>query len=187
MATFTKFAIAPDGRLVYRATGGAVPSKYKYTVKGNTVYNSKGRKVGQLGKGTKKEQSQIVKTAKKRMKNEDRRLPSGGEFDDEIVNFYDKKNWQSYLDKYKQYGQMTLEGQLKITRREISKQNFASAVDNLVKGGYITPSEGNALWDKYNACKSEKEESDLWKDTIKEFGKKGWKYKSVPKDEKTVG
>lgn len=60
MAKFTQFGWNQYGELVYRNTGRAAPSDYY--VKGNTVYKD-GRKQGQIGKGTKKQQQTIARTA----------------------------------------------------------------------------------------------------------------------------
>ena len=60
MANFTQFGWNQYGELVYRNTGRAAPSNYY--VKGNTVYKD-GRKQGQIGKGTKKQQQTITRAA----------------------------------------------------------------------------------------------------------------------------
>lgn len=60
MASFTQFGWNQYGELVYRNTGRAAPSNYY--VKGNTVYKD-GRKQGQIGKGTKKQQQTITRAA----------------------------------------------------------------------------------------------------------------------------
>ena len=63
MAKFTKFGLSPSGELVYRSTGKLAPSSY--TVRGRTVYKN-GRKVGQIGKGTTKEQKTIRRAQTRR-------------------------------------------------------------------------------------------------------------------------
>lgn len=60
MAKFTPFGWNQYGELVYRNTGRAAPAEYY--VKGSTVYRGS-RKVGQIGKGTKKQQDIIRKAA----------------------------------------------------------------------------------------------------------------------------
>lgn len=183
MAKFTKFALAPDGRLVYRSTGNVVPLKNGYTIKGTTVYNKSGRKVGQLGKGTKSQQKQIQKKSDVRVKKAKNKSirDALAEFDDEIVHFYKEKKWASYMEKYHEYAGYDLEHRLKVTRRETSKQNFAMALDDLVKGGSITPEQANDLWDEYDGCVTEQDEKDLWETVAKDYAPKGWKYKSQPK------
>lgn len=61
MAKFTKFGWNQYGELVYRNTGRAAPETYK--VRGNTVYGNDGRKIGQIGKGTVRQQQIIRKAA----------------------------------------------------------------------------------------------------------------------------
>ena len=63
MAKFIKFGLSSSGELVYRSTGKLAPSSY--TVRGTTVY-SQGRKVGQIGKGTAKEQKTIRRAQTRR-------------------------------------------------------------------------------------------------------------------------
>lgn len=180
MANYTKFSIAPDGRLVYRSTGNVVPLKNGYTVKGSTVYNRSGRKVGQLGKGTKTQQKAIEKKASIRQKRAENKAISDI-VDEDIVHYYSRADWQNYLSKYKDYKDAPLEQRLKVTRQETSKQNFASALQDLVESGYVTPEDAVDLWQEYCNAPSEKEQSELWSDTIKKYGKKGWEYKQEPK------
>ena len=60
MAKFTQFGWNQYGELVYRNTGKLAPAEYY--VKGNTVYKGT-RKQGQIGKGTKAQQTVIRKAA----------------------------------------------------------------------------------------------------------------------------
>lgn len=64
MAKFIKFGLTSSGELVYRKTGKLAPSDY--TVRGSTVYGRDGRKVGQIGKGTKTEQTRIRRAQTRR-------------------------------------------------------------------------------------------------------------------------
>ena len=64
MAKFTKFGLTSSGELVYRSTGKLAPSDY--SVRGSTVYGRDGRKVGQIGKGTKTEQTRIRRAQTRR-------------------------------------------------------------------------------------------------------------------------
>lgn len=64
MAKFVKFGLTSSGELVYRSTGRLAPSDY--TVRGSTVYGRDGRKVGQIGKGTKAEQTKIRRAQTRR-------------------------------------------------------------------------------------------------------------------------
>lgn len=64
MAKFTKFGLSNTGELVYRSSGRLAPSSY--TVRGSTVYGKDGRKIGQIGKGTKKEQTTIRRASTRR-------------------------------------------------------------------------------------------------------------------------
>ena len=61
MAKFRLFGFNQYGELVYRKTGRAAPSSY--TVRGNTVYGKDGRKIGNVGKGTKAQQQTMRKAA----------------------------------------------------------------------------------------------------------------------------
>lgn len=64
MAKFVKFGLTSSGELVYRKTGKLAPSDY--SVRGSTVYGRDGRKVGQIGKGTKTEQTRIRRAQTRR-------------------------------------------------------------------------------------------------------------------------
>lgn len=64
MAKFVKFGLTSSGELVYRSTGKLAPSDY--TVRGSTVYGRDGRKIGQIGKGTKTEQTKIRRAQTRR-------------------------------------------------------------------------------------------------------------------------
>ena len=64
MAKFVKFGLTSSGELVYRSTGRLAPSDY--TIRGSTVYGRDGRKVGQIGKGTKTEQTRIRRAQTRR-------------------------------------------------------------------------------------------------------------------------
>ena len=61
MSKFRLFGFNQYGELVYRKTGRAAPSSY--TVRGNTVYGKDGRKIGNVGKGTKAQQQTMRKAA----------------------------------------------------------------------------------------------------------------------------
>ena len=61
MSKFRLFGFNQYGELVYRKTGRAAPSSY--TVRGNTVYGKDGRKIGNVGKGTKTQQQTMRKAA----------------------------------------------------------------------------------------------------------------------------
>lgn len=64
MAKFVKFGMTSSGELVYRSTGKLAPSDY--TVRGSTVYGRNGRKIGQIGKGTRAEQTKIRRAQTRR-------------------------------------------------------------------------------------------------------------------------
>ena len=64
MAKFVKFGLTSSGELVYRSTGKLAPSDY--TVRGSTVYGRNGRKIGQIGKGTRTEQTKIRRAQTRR-------------------------------------------------------------------------------------------------------------------------
>lgn len=183
MATFTKFATAPDGRLVYRGTGNAVPSNYGYQVKGRTVYNKQGRKVGQLGKGTAKEQKRIQEKAKARQKKASSQAIKkvsdfaglGG-----ISEEYQRiSTWRNWVNEYNSYKTKDLEHKLKVKLIDVGKQNFARALEDLVNSGIITEEEAGERFEEYAKAKDEKEQSKIWDDIKDEFKEEDWKYSDV--------
>lgn len=183
MATFTKFATAPDGRLVYRGTGNAVPSNYGYQVKGRTVYNKQGRKVGQLGKGTSKEQKRIQEKAKARQKKASSQAIKkvsdfaglGG-----ISEEYQRiSTWRNWVNEYNSYKTKDLEHKLKVKLIDVGKQNFARALEDLVNSGIISEEEAGERFEEYAKAKDEKEQSKIWDDIKDEFKEEDWKYSDV--------
>lgn len=191
MATFTKFATAPDGRLVYRGTGNAVPSTYGYQVKGRTVYNKQGRKVGQLGKGTAKEQKRIKEKAKARQKKASSQAIKkvsdfaglGG-----ISESYQKvRTWRQWVARYDDYKLMDLEHKLKVKLIDVGKQNFARALEDLVNSGIISEEEASERFEEYLNAQTDKEQSEIWEEIKHEFKEHDWKYSDIdePDQEET--
>lgn len=187
MATYTKFATASDGRLVYRATGNAVPSNYGYQVKGRTVYNKQGRKVGQLGKGTVKEQKRIQEKAKARQKKASAKaIKSVSDFAGlgGISESYQKVNtWRKWVASYDEYKMMSLESKLKVKLIDVGKQNFARALEDLVNSKIITEEEAAERFEEYLKAKTEQEQSEIWEDIKNEFKEEGWKYSDIDEED----
>lgn len=184
MATYTKFAVASDGRLVYRETGNVVPLKRGYTIKNKTVYNKSGRKVGQLGKGTKAQQKQIEKKAQTRVKKAENLRKKqlqfehyegvGGGAHDDTHHLPTKEEWREWADKYHDYMSMDLEYKIKVRTDDVKAQNFARTLERMVEEGYLDSEGASVLWESYKKS-NDTERSRLWEHTLGVFEKEGYK------------
>ena len=118
MSKFKLFGFNQYGELVYRKTGRAAPSTY--TVRGNTVYGKDGRKIGNVGKGTKAQQQTMRKAA-----------TAGGRKRASISNRYSFNNIRKAREKaLKTTGKLQL-----VTPAATPKQkaNFGKSVRNMAK------------------------------------------------------
>lgn len=140
MAKFTKFGFNQYGELVYRNTGKAAPSAY--TVRGNTVYGSNGRKIGNVGKGTKVQQQTMRKAA-----------TAGGRSKAPISNRYSFNNIRKAREKaLKTAGKLQLVIPAATPKQ---KANFGKSVRNMAK---LSIGQDPALAQKINQMDDEK----LW-------------------------
>ena len=140
MAKFRLFGFNQYGELVYRKTGRTAPSTY--TVRGNTVYGKDGRKIGNVGKGTKAQQSTMRKAA-----------TAGGRQKAPISNRYSFNNIRKAREKaLKTAGKLQL-----VTPAATPKQkaNFGKSVRNMAK---LSIGQDPALAQKINQMDDEK----LW-------------------------
>ena len=140
MSKFRLFGFNQYGELVYRKTGRAAPSSY--TVRGNTVYGKDGRKIGNVGKGTKAQQSTMRKAA-----------TAGGRQKAPISNRYSFNNIRKAREKaLKTAGKLQL-----VTPAATPKQkaNFGKSVRNMAK---LSIGQDPALAQKINQMDDEK----LW-------------------------
>ena len=140
MSKFKLFGFNQYGELVYRKTGRAAPSSY--TVRGNTVYGKDGRKIGNVGKGTKAQQQTMRKAA-----------TAGGRSKAPISNRYSFNNIRKAREKaLKTAGKLQL-----VTPAATPKQkaNFGKSVRNMAK---LSIGQDPALAQKINQMDDEK----LW-------------------------
>lgn len=151
MAKFTKFAIAPSGLLVYRSTGKKAPTNY--IVKNKTVYH-KGRKIGNVGKGTIKEQKNIARIDKKRKIVKPRIIKQPHDFT--FSEFAEIKKIQPYI---KEPAIINVDQQSLI--------NYSSAINSAVESGFISKEEGNDLLNEFRNSNRD-ERAELW-DSLEGF------------------
>lgn len=140
MSKFRLFGFNQYGELVYRKTGRAAPSSY--TVRGNTVYGKDGRKIGNVGKGTKTQQQTMRKAA-----------TAGGRSKAPISNRYSFNNIRKAREKaLKTAGKLHL-----VTPAATPKQkaNFGKSVRNMAK---LSIGQDPTLAQKINQMDDEK----LW-------------------------
>ena len=140
MSKFRLFGFNQYGELVYRKTGRAAPSSY--TVRGNTVYGKDGRKIGNVGKGTKAQQQTMRKAA-----------TAGGRSKAPISNRYSFNNIRKAREKaLKTAGKLQL---VTPAATPTQKANFGKSVRNMAK---LSIGQDPALAQKINQMDDEK----LW-------------------------
>lgn len=187
MAKYQKLAIAPDGAIVFRATGRVVQG---ITIqKDNRVYRN-GRLYGYIGKPTKAQQAKIDKVAQNparkhraKVQAEVKRIRREGvEIQDLPTNKSTKeiKAWFSattltgeavrFLHRYGNRGEVEVS---KITQ---SRLNYASVISKAVKSGKMTAQQGDAVIKTMYDAKSDEDRLRLWKETADLFDKMDFKY-----------
>nr|DAR01780.1 MAG TPA: Protein of unknown function (DUF2680) [Caudoviricetes sp.] len=187
MAKYQKLAIAPDGAIVFRATGRVVQGLT--TQKDNRVYRD-GRLYGYIGKPTKAQQSKIDKVAQSparkhraKVQAEVKRIRREGvEIADLPVNKSTKeiKAWLSattltgeavrFLHRYGN------RGEVEVSKLTQSRLNYAAVINKAVKSGKMTAQQGDAMIKGMYDAKSNEDRLRLWKETAEFFDKVGFKY-----------
>lgn len=187
MAKYQKLAIAPDGAIVFRATGRVVQGLT--TQKDNRVYRN-GRLYGYIGKPTKAQQAKIDKVAQSparkhraKVQAEVKRIRREGvEIADLPVNKSTKeiKAWLSattltgeavrFLHRYGN------RGEVEVSKLTQSRLNYAAVINKAVKSGKMTAQQGDALIKGMYDAKSNEDRLRLWKETAEFFDKVGFKY-----------
>jgi len=174
MAKFTKFSIDSNGDLVYRSNGNLARNVTNINPRtrqaGNTVYSTKtGRKVGNVGKATAKEQRTIDKKAKRRLREREkvaqretieyaRNLTEKGEW--ESIAFTKKLN-DAFRDQPHEYNAFGEKYFIDIESQRA--QNFASTLNRMVDSNVISIDDANEYWDAYkNGDKDIR--SELWRE-----------------------
>ena len=187
MAKYQKLAIAPDGAIVFRATGRVVQGLTEQ--RDNRVYRN-GRLYGYIGKPTKAQQAKIDKVAQNparkhraKVQEEVKRIRREGvEIADLPVNKSTKeiKAWLSattltgeavrFLHRYGN------RGEVEVSKLTQSRLNYAAVINKAVKSGKMTAQQGDALIKGMYDAKSNEDRLRLWKETAEFFDKVGFKY-----------
>ena len=187
MAKYQKLAIAPDGAIVFRATGRVVQG---LTIqKDNRVYRN-GRLYGYIGKPTKAQQAKIDKVVQSparkhraKVQAEIKRIRREGvEIADLPVNKSTKeiKAWLNattltgeavrFLHRYGN------RGEVEVSKLTQSRLNYAAVINKAVKSGKMTAQQGDALIKVMYNAKTNEDRLRLWKETADSFDKLGFKY-----------
>lgn len=187
MAKYQKLAIAPDGAIVFRATGRVVQGLTEQ--RDNRVYRN-GRLYGYIGKPTKAQQAKIDKVAQNsarkhraKVQEEVKRIRREGvEIADLPVNKSTKeiKAWLSattltgeavrFLHKYGN------RGEVEVSKLTQSRLNYAAVINKAVKSGKMTAQQGDALIKGMYDAKTNEDRLRLWKETADLFDKLDFKY-----------
>ena len=187
MAKYQKLAIAPDGAIVFRATGRVVQGLT--TQRDNRIYRN-GRLYGYIGKPSKSEQAKINKVAENPRRKHRAKVQAevarirreGVEIQDLPVNKSTKeiKAWLSattltgeavrFLHKYGS------RGEVEVSKLTQSRLNYASVINKAVKSGKMTAQQGDALIKGMYDAKTNEDRLRLWKETADLFDKMDFKY-----------
>lgn len=187
MAKYQKLAIAPDGAIVFRASGRVVQGLTEQ--RDNRVYRN-GRLYGYIGKPTKAQQAKIDKVAENparkhraKVQAEVKRIRREGvEIQDLPVNKSTKeiKAWLSattltgeavrFLHRYGN------RGEVEVSKLTQSRLNYASVINRVVKSGKMTAQQGDALIKGMYDAKTNEDRLRLWKETADFFDKLDFKY-----------
>lgn len=188
MAKYQKLAIAPDGAIVFRATGKVAIGDLK--VKDNRVYKN-GRLYGYLGKPTKTQQAKIEKVAKSparkrraKLQEEVKKIRVEGVTIVPLPTDSTSKSVRQWLSKTrltadalryirKTYGDY---GALEVSKVTQSRLNYAKVIGKAVNSGKLSVKDADSMLKQmYNATKNE-DRLKLWKQTAELFDKLGYKY-----------
>lgn len=195
MPKFTKFASAPDGRLVYLNNGNIVRGKVTYgsgrgditksgyTVIKNRVYHN-GRLAGYVTKPNKTQRTNIEKRAKARSKRAERKAKA--EWIERGGIGYEKGSWNDIadakrmMDNYRREPHSYRVGKENIffSPEETGKMNFASALDQAVSSNILSIEEANAMWDEY--INNPYNRLELWNELHQKFNEYGYEIDSPP-------
>ena len=147
-APMKKYALAPDGKLVYRDTGTVARGNLSYKVAKNgqiRVYRN-GKLDGYVGKPTKKVQAEINRKSAQRVKRAESKVRR--EFIGDIYDVSDLPTWEDVLDQAREWRSNEREGTrpIKTPDAMIRRYNFAEMLDKAVKAGVITAEDANQRW-----------------------------------------
>lgn len=161
MAKYTKFGLSSSGELVYRSTGKLAPSSY--TVRGSTVYGTDGRKIGQIGKGTKKEQT-TIRRAQTRRKEGPRPLYKSSK---RVSTISGKGKVRQIFDDIEKARRRAKRRNVQGPVRPISMTFDNHQIENLGKSvrsmGKLSAGKDNVLRDKIDAM-TDRNLADLYND-----------------------
>lgn len=162
MSKFVKYAIASDGRLVYRANGNTVRAMKTLEIRGNRVY-VRGRLHGYIGKGTVKQQKQIEKRAQNRItrarKKAERELKSAVEeltSEESVMETYTEKDngWDNLAVAKRAWFEMpdSVRDSVEVSIAQRSLMNYASALRTMVDEGYCTVEGANTAFSEFEVA-----------------------------------
>lgn len=188
MAKYQKLAIAPDGAIVFRATGKVAIGDLK--IKDNRVYKN-GRLYGYLGKPTKTQQAKIEKVARSparkrraKLQEEVKKIRVEGVSISPLPTDSTSKSVRQWLSKTgltadalryirKTYGDY---GALEVSKVTQSRLNYAKVIGKAVNSGKLSVKDADSMLKQmYDATKNE-DRLKLWKQTAELFDKLGYKY-----------
>lgn len=180
-APMKKYALAPDGKLVYRDTGTVARGNLSYKVAKNgqiRVYRN-GKLDGYVGKPNKKVQAEINRRSAQRVKRAESKARR--EFIGDIYDVSDLPTWEDVLDQAREWRANEREGTrpIKTPDATIRRYNFAEMLDKAVKAGVITAEDANQRWYDFEQemrTGTKASQYEQWDDIKKYFKDMGFDY-----------
>lgn len=200
MAKYVKFAIAESGVLVYRSNGKMYRGVYTTRTASNgniTVYGSDGRKIGTVGKPTKKEQKKIDELDKRNFKKRTKVSPKKASDKAKLDWMFVERNptFKNYAIAQESTALVPRKSwkAFQISYTEQSKMNYAKALSEAVKDGKLTVKKADILFRQYariadelKGAKDKERDNKLgkmWHSLNKYFDEIGFKYTVEVTDE----
>ena len=180
-APMKKYALAPDGKLVYRDTGTVARGNLSYKVAKNgqiRVYRN-GKLDGYVGKPNKKVQAEINRRSAQRVKRAERKaIKYGSDYMDVLDDIPD---WEDILDQAREWRANEREGTrpIKTPDAMIRRYNFAEMLDKAVKQGILTKEDANNRWREFETemrIGSKATQKQQWDDIKQYFKDLGFDY-----------
>ena len=188
MVKYQKLAIAPDGAIVFRATGKIATGNL--SVKDKRVYKN-GRLYGYIGKPSKAQLTKIEKVAqsptrKHRAKvvDEVKRIRKEGIEIPELPDVKTSANIRKWLSAVSLTGdavkylhnQVGIRGEVEISKVTQSRLNYAKVIKKAIDSGKLSAVEGDKMIEAMYKAEDHITRIRLWNETAELFEQLGFKY-----------
>ena len=153
------------GALVYRNTGQYYAKKY--TIRGNTVYGSNGRKIGNIGKPNKEQAKKIERAKANRQKKVKTQIKKYG-----VKPREGNLGYRDLADA----GEVAGYGGVPLDRYQQELSNLAIQLRDCVDAGFMDEKTAQSYLNRWMDAKNDSERKAIWTDVKRYFKDKGYKY-----------